>query len=602
MKKRSRWMLLLSALLCLSILFASCQRSDDPTGDPLDSGTADSETDTGIIADPEEPIPANEQVDYKSLVDQWTKYLTYRAPEAETAWKAAELFTLPENVYETNYSIEYRVSHLYDPFIMLTSTKTDLVTMEEEYTAEVYHLTHGTHVGTWTATNAATADTLNFSSYDGLIFEVERITNGGVYTYDYYDALGNEIAKDVPVAEAGVASGSTSLGQDRLVVGGKVLIGRDGTLLATFQEGEERPVLDSVNELATYRGLTYGWGNDGWNDIFLVYDVEGRYKLRYTPYDVYDDYHVTILGDGNVLFEYELECEDIEEDYTYEEVRNGERYRYKAELLSVTDGTVREIKTDFYIDWMISNAEDRDSNLKLTDQYAGCQYAEIYKIVDRKLSEKPVFAILDGNLNIVAELPSIMKDQAWIQRAQDENTWILSMERVGHRAYYSLDLTTAQLSLYNENNMDRELTNGFILDQSIYNDKMVLLFELDDPKVLQWEEVFYDYIGSHVMATVTDAEGNVATKLLMIQSDGNLATATLGDENDQVSLEEVAQDVFLFSVAVYDDENAYVGHKLYNANGQLLVSGQGYQFEFSADTLYAIIPDGAETVYYVFSK
>ncbi len=626
MNKRSRWILLLSVLLCLSMLFASCQPSDEPA-DSTDSSTTEAGG-AGVTADTEaeaeEPIPLNEVVDYQALVNEWTKYVTYRAPKEDAKRTVRQLFTVPENVYEAESITEYFLDETsYYPFVLLTKSQEDIPGGVITTTYEVYHMKNASRVGEWTTTSDPDATSFSFSHYDGLVLEVrihEQVFvvddpntdpptghNEWIYTYDYYDANGNLIVQDVAAVDAGADQSFTGLYQDRVTVGGQILVGRDGKLLASFPAGAELPVVDDVQVTATHNGLTYGWIYlSGRSQSFVVYDAQGYSRIQYTPYEGYDDYTETILSDGNVLMQYSLLCQDGEEDYTYEDPLTQEKYRYRTDLLNVTTGAVTELQTGFVIDWMMSSLQDGDIHMRLTDEFAAYQYAEIYKIVDGKQAVTPTFAILDGSLQIVAELPPILKNQIWLDIAVDGNTWVLAAKQGQDIVYYSLDPTTCKLSRYSSETGDYTMKNGLILDGFIYNSKMAEVFDLNGVRVLNYDLIENQEDGlTMVLVAMKDSEGAVTQKLLQIGANGTLSTVTLGDDNDKVSYEEVINGEWMFVVDAYDASGSYQGQKLYHTSGQLLVVGESVQVQRNDDNgyhpvLYAVAQDGTARTYFVF--
>ena len=83
MKKRSMWIVFLAALLCLTMLFVSCESKDNTddkeTKDPIDT----SDTDDTNPTEPDEKTPEPEKVDYAALIKKWTNYIAYQTPEQD---------------------------------------------------------------------------------------------------------------------------------------------------------------------------------------------------------------------------------------------------------------------------------------------------------------------------------------------------------------------------------------------------------------------------------------------------------------------------------------------------------------------------------------
>ena len=101
MKKHSQLVMILSALLCLAMLFASCTPAPDEDETVGETGT---ETETVTDTEPEteeevtmepEPTPDNLAVDYAAIISQWQEYIQFGSTESadeELKTKIDELF------------------------------------------------------------------------------------------------------------------------------------------------------------------------------------------------------------------------------------------------------------------------------------------------------------------------------------------------------------------------------------------------------------------------------------------------------------------------------------------------------------------------------
>ena len=78
MKKRSIGLMLLSVLLCLSMLLISC--SQESSGEET---APESTAPENISASTEYPIPQDIKADYASILAKWSEYLTFTGIKAD---------------------------------------------------------------------------------------------------------------------------------------------------------------------------------------------------------------------------------------------------------------------------------------------------------------------------------------------------------------------------------------------------------------------------------------------------------------------------------------------------------------------------------------
>ncbi len=601
MKKRSYGMgALLAGLLALCLLFASCQPAEDPSHTPADSGAADQpgkqETEEVSVPEEEEPIPSNEVVIYLDLAEEWKSYLNYSAPlsEQDDAWDVSELVRVPADRDEEDRTVTHRLNTDALPFVCLTTTTVEHQSGITQVTYDYYHVQTGAHFGPWSESNEAWLPDIDLQTYGGMLLAVkttsyewvpaEGATNPSVegsmeafvsctvYASDGSVVL-NQVSEEPTVRESALSD----QGLVRVSVNDRVYLGSDGVILATLGEGDELPIPALRADLTAYGDRFYGWESGVGTSAYVVYDSMGRLLARYIPEQVHDRSAVTVLGDGNVLFAYETECEEEESLYTFRDQRSGQRVLYKTVLLRVSDGKAVELNPGFYITRMISSADGGESHLALTGEY---QYAEIRKIADGTRSVTTTFAILDGELKVVAELPVILKDQTQLEQALDESTWLFRCEQNGRDVCYSLDLSTGKVSMY-KSHEDAELSGGFLLDGALYNDKLALLYDLSDK---DW------YLTGDGSLILREPEGET---LLAIR-DGALRTVFLAGSGQTVAVDTDRHWILVEGESRTD---------CYSTSGEKLISGEELRIErIYEDAVLVSVADGTGRTYSVLHK
>ena len=212
MKKRSLWILFISALLCLSMLLAACNSGEtvDTEGTSETEPVEEIETETGTE---KEEIPEDEKVNYASILSEWGKYLTSVGNEAKDIYTSATyLFT--ENDSE---SIDVEVD-IYGKIAEVVKTRfasydeNDEMTVARSVETVFYNIETGKRLDAPSRSGYVYDFEMHqyVSRYDVMTFgnaiiEITDIkyTNLGteeepdwqtVITYSYYDNDGNVLA------------------------------------------------------------------------------------------------------------------------------------------------------------------------------------------------------------------------------------------------------------------------------------------------------------------------------------------------------------------------------------------------------------------------
>ena len=167
MKKRSLWILFMSALLCLSMLFAAC----DSAGDIEETGTnadtnAENNTDEAVELETE-ARPVDVEVDYAGAINAWEEYLSYVSltdVEDEKGYTSMEaLFNTVSNDEYVRFGEPERYGDIYIVNKITTTEGRDI------RTTAVYNVALGSQIltkterfdwetGVWTYTFEITAN------------------------------------------------------------------------------------------------------------------------------------------------------------------------------------------------------------------------------------------------------------------------------------------------------------------------------------------------------------------------------------------------------------------------------------------------------------
>ena len=593
MTKRSRWILVLSVVLCISMLFVSCE--SDVT-DATETNTSDTETQ----ATPKEPIPENEKIDYKNIFEKWYEYISFTAPEAEDAMGATKLYSY----YDGSDAPYLAVKGM---FYEATFTYGD-----ESFgrTVKIFNKMTGQQIGN-TYDNIPDGDTVYSFKYVGCVVEISTLvkatlTSEAVRTYDYYDINGNKI-NESPVAEEDryeLSASSPAEGYLFVTVEDKVYVVYENEILRIFKLGEERLLPHTNYEYGELRYYIPTYVEDE-DDTIYVLDADNRICAHYKLRNAYDSRRISILANGNVLIEYENYCGEDEALYTYEGFY-GEKILLYNVILDVTTGKTTEVPAEFRIDSILTPAISEESNIVFNGNY---QYAEIRRIVDGKITAKTEPVILDNDMKILAELPLIVKNQESLIGALDEESLLVSGEALSIGSGRVIYRATAEgVELYvNEFAYDANfmpvytmLKNGFIYNSTLYNDRMQPIYEFHPER----ENLILD--GGRTILVEADEDDETVKKLLWIK-DGTLKSVTLADEDDALALLDDGVRGFMVTVTDViepeegeDEVPPVTSYAMYSNDGALLLKAAEITIVSDDNGSYLVrcVSDGT-TSYYV---
>ena len=597
MTKRSRWIAQLVLWICLCMLLVSC--APNFSGGNLPEESAPSVETEPIPDDPseeeeEERIPENQTVVYRAIAEEWSKYLTYKAPTVEKPLTATLVYEERENE---------EIGNRYGVFLLTKETSYDWENLVEVYTQRIYNVTTGqTVIPDLVSEDRPDAVQYGIYVYDavvGVVTETPVLDEQGnvrrhTYVYDYYDANGKKLNEEPIAAEVPVINEVQHGEYTYATVCDVCIVSREGEILFTFPVGKERqlPVFDRV-----YGDFGYVLGQKQVHIVHQNGEIAASYELSRSF--ARENVSFTVLSDGSLLIQYLQSCYDHEELYTVKDAY-GTKYLISYVVLDPVSGEASEIPVQFLINRLATNAENDGLGLTVAGDY---QYAEIVRIKDGELSDSTVPVILDGKLNVVKELPLILKNQVSMVRAASDRFWILRVRAVNSKYphtsvtyYYSVDTGVGTVALYADTDSSEyeKVDGGFIFKDGLYNDMMVKQMDLSDVDSYQ--------VLDNGRLLVDLWQDNAPVTMLVYLENHQLKTCVLGDINDQVTLLPAMKNSF--RVDVYDDDGIFQCVELRNADGSRILSGDSFGLVFSREGFYVIrcYKEGKRCFYAVSSE
>ena len=577
MMKKSRWMMLLAALICLSMLFVSCgsegtfmngEQNPSMDGSPDKDPDGDSSTDNDG--------PGNETVIYRAITDEWSKYVAYKEPE-KTVTSATLVVSGGAEQNGVFLTQRRMVMEHYDDEWELTATT---------YATCVYSVITGTAITpeyTETVGVNGSSDKKYEFRYTDCMVEVigqslrETEEGGFVWGVDFIDRYTSSGEKVTSEATFMMSGGAGEY--DYTYLGDVCYISKSGSILKVCARGEERSLVE-YDEICGDYGYVIGGQSlrifDTKNDAVLVdYVFSGAYGEEDDAVSV----SVSVLSNGNVLVRYKRSCQDSEESFTYESA--GDKTLLSYVLIDPAAGTASELPVNFRIDKLVTKNEDQGTNLSPVGEY---QYAEIVKITDGTLDPKAIPVILDNNLSIVAELPLIFKNQTSFVRAIDSDLWLLKLDVNGREYGYTVNLSTGTVALYVNEKEVMALDGGFLYQGKLYDDRMTALSELD------WAISKTTVNG---ILLTSDADG---VKRLLFIENGSTRSVLVGNNGDSVSAYGALMGCVL--TTSYDSNETF--YTVRNEIGSVLFVGNAYPSvsSFGEYKLVSVWDDGGNVSYY----
>ena len=632
MKKHSQLVMILSALLCLAMLFASCTPAPDEDETVGETGT---ETETVTDTEPEteeevtmepEPTPDNLAVDYAAIISQWQEYIQFGSTESadeELKTKIDELF-----YYDVNDDYIERSEDLI--LVRKDSSTEKQVSGEEVNDISVEYRVYNRATGQQILKrvteyrNYITRPSGDANKYENAGIEYAVVDILGYYgvvvvsateyipavqddpntdadeskdwerktTYSYYDQDGNLLVKDLET------NGHTEVYSDNayckiLRIGNQYFTSSNNRIVSALGENV-KVEFDFPHIDREYKGYKYEYGEEiydqfaeEWATLLKVLDTKThQVTVTYPVFtSQYDDWDYYVLGNGNILFAgvYLFDQDSADGTYCdpydfrdpYNPIRPERAYKIFYRLIDAKTGEV----TDVMPTCTIGEQSYGFVVEKLISNYYGGdygitlknedhQYAEIRLIKDGVLSTERTAVILDSQFQVVKVLDEFVRNQFSMYGVLDSGD-LLILTVDNH--YYTVDVDgdrTEKVLAY----VNRYAMNRIISGGFVKNG---ILYN-DDLKPLvnlyekYDEEKIFDY-GDHLRAWSLEDR---CTHYLFINENGELVTTTTPEEgtySDWYEYNTVGCTIYEES----DDNSTTKTYTVYNAAGQEIGSLTG---------------------------
>ena len=196
-----------------------------------------------------------------------------------------------------------------------------------------------------------------------------------------------------------------------------------------------------------------------------------------------------VLDNGNIyVCEYQL----LNKDATEHDIISGEeKLDVIHKLISVTDGSVTELDRSFVATKLFNNNTkeiksftnlttlgvtnlDATSYTSLLDTAKvkdGFVFAEIQKYEGGNLTGETAYAVLDSNLEVVAELAPVIANQFTYPAFLDSENMVVTARTVGnHVVYYGVNVKSGAITLVPEDFTDvKVLDGGYFWSGKVYD-------------------------------------------------------------------------------------------------------------------------------------
>lgn len=476
MKKRSLWILTVSALLCLSMLLVACEPAvpGDGTGD-----------DTKLV---------DEEVDYSALLSKWKEYITPVGVKEDGGYynDYSSATLMPERDGYSSFGNFYYKE---------VETPTDIIGLDK-YSLYIYdanlnsiltfeEASYSETINDW-AVSYSFSDVLVQGNVIGIRKEAwNEEKNLWEHLYSYYGTDGKLIAE--------LDEGAYDFGTGFVLGEKSYHFNDDGKLFYTGHATEDYLHTEKYEyEFTAANGKKYGYMDfDG--SYLMIYD-DNYTVVAERALGVDDQWF--ILDNGDVYVYTEEELPDDSDVYDCEDDKYG-KFRFSHKLISAATGECREVDLSFLLIDVYTNYDTPQNGVKLKEGYA---YAEILRVDENgNIANDPEFIIVDNTLTEVVSLPKLFKNQYSFLGAKDGSSLIINTERKYRGSdecdhiNYSIDISTYEIERYigDWNDFDG-FSGGYIVDGRVFSLAGEELFDFDGEEYeVIFGNVFYSVKGEY---------------------------------------------------------------------------------------------------------
>ena len=355
---------------------------------------------------------------------------------------------------------------------------------------------------------------------EAYLFEVANYQT--VSTYSYYRADGTAIYEDLDVrAQVSNPANSAAIGKRFLIdIADKtLLVDNEGNLIKAFNLGREYdiPVFDenSVDSTDGYAFFAQGDYYYTVSEATPQYTPVGELYMYVVPgmtIEVMDKeyntlaaytarcYHVSgyaILPNGNIYV-----CEYIQlpgDAETFDIQIGEEKFDIVNKIIDIEtksektvdvsfvaqklfNNTTKSIKTFTNMATLNSTSLSSQSSLYSCNIKDGYMLAEIQNFAEGSLDTKASFVVLDSNLNVVENLPSIIPNQLGYASFIDASTLLVSTRSAGEKLVnYTIDTASGKANLFaHDYTVVKKINDGYYFNGCVYDAKWEKLCDLSE--------------------------------------------------------------------------------------------------------------------------
>lgn len=465
--KKGSLCLLLTLILCLSVIFISCDKNTDPEETSETSSVSEaSETQATVEAETEPPMVAHEMHDFLSYVDEDAPvYTTAEQLEGECVDYDADhnLAVMREkdiDVYN-NLVVKYKVYDLVSGDVIF----------EQEHSSPYYN----NQIPEYGTRSTMSVDI----EYPVIKVTVTNTTQyysetETTYSISYYAAKkGGEKIHETTDNSLQV---KIDMGDNlyALTLGDEVFwLDKNIDVIRTAEKIVTNDDYDFQYFDAEYQGYLYSWS---YNRL-QIFNRAGLCTIDYTADD---DSRIVcfLLNDGNVLLQ-ELTETDIYSSYDF--IFNGYRYDLTTYIVNSVTGEMNEIELDFFVaDLKSAYSEEAFVTGRVFTLTPGRDNkAVVYRIANGVIAKDPTYAVLDNGMNIEYTLkndtPMIMYNIDL--PAATHNLYVATVRSGGVECEQVFDLDGNYVCSYNS---AEAITDKFVVtEDKIYDHNMNVVYDLN---------------------------------------------------------------------------------------------------------------------------
>ena len=551
--KNRNIIVLLSALLCLVVLFAACDKKEQETESATEKVTdtetvaetvsetvSETEEKTEAPTEPEthepllesvapefgnffenleketsDPLSTVERVDKKIVsMDGERRFVVMMTKDVDTKNnvavtyevyninKAEIVLTVEYEYYNGDYAaFDWNNLLVKENVVMVDEgsgyiVEKDLTVKYPEKVVEVAVVTSGNglpYIIVKEAEITPVSDSDKEKNPDGCVYDID-------IAYTYYDVAGNEITKANQPLRVSEESRDDEVvynfGATRAYFD---LETYELVALQNADSDEFRPAYDTKTEKYGYIfGSESNIAGLGYVEWFDVYDLATGERI-YRKYldDNWNDRQTFMLHNGNVLIQYENEVSEKENyDYTY---HGSYFYKYEHYIFDVLDGTTKKIDIPYYISSINTPADYEDGyrGVKLTENVRNLAIA--YDVSGGRWLDGDL-VIFDNDMSVLYSIDSIVPEHKHGLNAYTYDEYDIGISILDNGDYLvTLDgAVTSRAIVKPDGTVRTYLKDGFrVVGNYIVNEIEKAIYDYDLNELFDFgtEDTEYEYFG-----------------------------------------------------------------------------------------------------------